>query len=79
MMKKFPFWNNLALFKINFLEFVLIKLGFFLEGAVPPETTASKADGTETGKPNEKSTDNDAAEEAASRKRPLMTKAAVCR
>ena len=28
---------------------------------------------------HEKSTDNDAAEEAASRKRPLMTKAAVCR
>merc|ERR1719483_1882435 len=56
-----------------------IELQVSVPGAVPPGTTASKAGGTETGKPNEKSTDNDAAEEAASRKRPLMTKAAVCR
>ena len=50
-----------------------------LEGAVPSETTASKAENSETGKPTSSNPDNDAAEEAASRKRPLMTKAAVCR
>ena len=49
------------------------------EGAVPSETTASKADSNEAGKPTSTNTDTDAAEEAAIKKRPLMTKAAVCR
>ena len=46
------------------------------EGAVPPETTSSKDPTSETSK---SSTANESDEESASKKRPLMTKAAVCR
>ena len=71
-----PPWAFLYLFcKISTPDFCLI----ISEGAVPSETTASKADNSETGKATANNSDNDAAEEAASRKRPLMTKAAVCR